>query len=125
VGVAFNLVIALRKSLRDQGFWGTPPEPNLKAVCDLVALGTVADMVPILEENRIYVKAGLEVLANSTRPGLKALLDVCKVTGESLDSRDVAFKLAPRLNAAGRLRHASMGCELLTTSSDKTAQAIA
>jgi single-stranded-DNA-specific exonuclease len=85
----------------------------------------VADMVPILEENRIYVKAGLEVLANSTRPGLKALLDVCKVTGESLDSRDVAFKLAPRLNAAGRLRHASMGCELLTTSSDKTAQAIA
>jgi single-stranded-DNA-specific exonuclease len=125
VGVAFNLVLALRKSLRDQGFWGTRPEPNLKAACDLVALGTVADMVPILEENRIYVKAGLEVLANSTRPGLKALLHVCDVTGESLDSRDVAFKLAPRLNAAGRLRHASMGCELLTTSSDKTAQAIA
>lgn len=125
VGVAFNLVLALRKSLRDQGFWGTPPEPNLKAVCDLVALGTVADMVPLLEENRIYVKAGLEVLANAARPGVKALLDVCEMTGEALGSRDVAFKLAPRLNAAGRLHHASAGCELLTTSSHKTAQTIA
>ncbi|KPK21570.1 MAG: hypothetical protein AMK69_21545 [Nitrospira bacterium SG8_3] len=125
VGVVFNLVLALRRALRDQGFWGTPPEPNLKAACDLVALGTVADMVPILEENRVYVKAGLEVLANASRPGIKALLDVCELTGASLDSWDVAFKLAPRLNAAGRLRHASMGCELLTTSSDETAQTIA
>ncbi len=125
VGVVFNLVLALRKALRDQGFWGTPPEPNLKAACDLVALGTVADMVPILEENRAYVKAGLEVLANAARPGVKALLDVCELTGASLDSWDVAFKLAPRLNAAGRLRNASMGCELLTTSSNETAQIIA
>jgi len=125
VGVAFNLVLALRKSLRDQDFWRTQPEPNLKAACDLVALGTVADMVPILEENRIYVKAGLEVLADAARPGVKALLDVCEMTGEALGSRDVAFKLAPRLNAAGRLRHASLGCELLTTSSHKTAQTIA
>jgi single-stranded-DNA-specific exonuclease len=71
------------------------------------------------------VKAGLEVLANAARPGVKALLDVCQMTGEALSSRDVAFKLAPRLNAAGRLRHASVGCELLTTSSHETAQTIA
>jgi single-stranded-DNA-specific exonuclease len=125
VGVVFNLVLALRKALRDQGFWETLPEPNLKAACDLVALGTVADMVPILEENRVYVKTGLEVLAHGARPGVKALLDVCELTGSSLGGWDVAFKLAPRLNAAGRLRHASMGCELLTTSNNETAQTIA
>lgn len=127
VGVAFNLVLALRKRLRDDGFWSATGgvEPNLKAACDLVALGTVADMVPILEENRIYVKAGLEVLSSSPRPGLRALLDVSGVTDRSVDTWDVAFRLAPRLNAAGRLRHGSMGCELLTTSSDETAQRIA
>jgi single-stranded-DNA-specific exonuclease len=125
VGVAFNLALALRKRLRDQGFWKTRTEPNLKALCDLVALGTVADMVPILRENRIYVKTGLQVLAKSTRPGIKALLEVCNVTNGRLDTWDVAFKLAPRINAAGRLHHGSMGCELLTTSSRRIAQAIA
>ena len=125
VGVAFNLALALRKRLRDEGFWKLRPEPNLKASCDLVAIGTVADMVPILQENRIYVKAGLEVLATSTRPGIKALLDVCNVTNGRIDTWDVAFKLAPRINAAGRLRHGKMGCELLTTSSSRIAQTIA
>jgi single-stranded-DNA-specific exonuclease len=125
VGVAFNLVLALRKRLREEGFWSSRAEPNLKSACDLVALGTVADMVPILEENRIYVKAGLEVLATSSRLGLKALLDVSRMTGRCLDVWDVAFKLAPRLNAAGRLRHGSMGCELLTTGSYETARSIA
>jgi len=125
VGVAFNLALALRKRLRDEGFWKTRPEPNLKASCDLVALGTVADMVPILQENRIYVKAGLEVLATAARPGMTALIDVCKMTNGHLDTWDVAFKLAPRLNAAGRLRHGSMGCELLTTSNSRIAQTIA
>ncbi|NVM22366.1 MAG: single-stranded-DNA-specific exonuclease RecJ [Desulfobacterales bacterium] len=125
VGVAFNLVLALRKRLRDEHFWETRTEPNLKAACDLVALGTVADMVPILEENRIYVKAGLEVLASYVRPGVKALLDVCQITNGALDAWDVAFRLAPRLNAAGRLRHASMGLELLTTSSPEAAHTIA
>lgn len=125
VGVAFNLILALRKRLRDEGFWSSRAEPNLKDACDLVAIGTVADMVPILEENRIYVKAGLEVLAGSSRPGLKALSEVSGTSGRCLDAWDVAFKLAPRLNAAGRLRHASMGCELLTTNSYETAQSIA
>jgi len=125
VGVAFNLVLALRKRLRDEGFWNNRPEPNLKAACDLVALGTVADMVPLVEENRIYVKAGLEVLASHARPGIKALLDVCNMLNRPLDTRDLAFKLAPRVNTAGRLRHGLIGLRLLTTANMETAHAIA
>jgi single-stranded-DNA-specific exonuclease len=125
VGVAFNLVLALRKRLREEGFWNNRLEPNLKAACDLVALGTVADMVPLVEENRIYVKAGLEVLASHARPGIKALLDVCNILNRPLDTRDLAYKLAPRVNAAGRLRHGLVGLRLLTTSNMETAHAIA
>jgi single-stranded-DNA-specific exonuclease len=125
VGIAFNLALALRKRLRDMGFWETRPEPNLKAACDLVAIGTIADMVPILEENRIYVKAGLQVLSASERPGVQALLRVSGLSDTLVDTWDVAFKLAPRLNAAGRLRHGSMGCQLLTTSDPRTAQRLA
>jgi single-stranded-DNA-specific exonuclease len=125
VGVAFNLILALRKRLRDEGFWSNRPEPNLRAACDLVALGTVADMVPLVEENRIYVKAGLEVLASDVRPGIKALLEVCNILNRPLDTRDLAFRLAPKVNAAGRLRHGSIALTLLTTSSTETARAIA
>jgi single-stranded-DNA-specific exonuclease len=125
VGVAFNLVLALRKRLRDEGFWNNRPEPNLKAACDLVAFGTVADMVPLVQENRIYVKTGLEVLASDVRPGVKALLDLCNMLNRPLNTRDLAFKLAPRVNAAGRLRHGSMALKLLTTSNMETAHAIA
>ncbi|MBW1742791.1 MAG: single-stranded-DNA-specific exonuclease RecJ [Deltaproteobacteria bacterium] len=125
VGVAFNLVLALRKRLRDDGYWDKRQEPNLKAACDLVALGTVGDMAPLVEENRIYVKAGLEVLASDSRPGVQALLDVSKLTNRSLSTRDLAFRLAPRLNAPGRLFHASSALTLLTTPSIETARAIA
>ena len=125
VGVVFNLILALRKRLRDEGFWNDRPEPNLKAACDLVALGTVGDMVPLVAENRIYVKAGLDVLVSNPRPGIKALLDVCRMTNRPFNSRDLAFKLAPRLNAAGRLRHASTALRLLTTSNMETARTIA
>jgi single-stranded-DNA-specific exonuclease len=126
-GVALNLVMALRKSLRDDGFWSAtgPPEPNLKAACDLVALGTVADMVPLVQENRIYVKTGLQVLASHVRPGVKALLDVCNMLNRPLDTRDLAFKLAPRVNAAGRLSHGSIALQLLMTSNMERAHAIA
>jgi single-stranded-DNA-specific exonuclease len=125
VGVAFNLILALRKALRDEGFWNERPEPNLKAACDLVALGTVGDMVPLVEENRIYVKAGIEVLDSGPRPGIKALLDVCKLLNRPFNTRDLAFKLAPRLNAAGRLGDASKALKLLTTSDMRTGRAIA
>lgn len=125
VGIAFCFVLALRKSLRDSGFWQDRCEPNLKAVCDLVALGTVADIVPLVDENRIYVKTGLDVIAAASRPGIRAMLEVCKIEGRPLSTQDLAFKLAPRLNVAGRLRHGSMGFQLLTTIEPKTAQSLA
>jgi len=125
VGVAFNLVLALRKNLREAGFWENHKEPNLKAACDLVALGTVADMVPLVEENRIFVREGLQILSECPRPGLKALLDVAGgPTNGALDAWDLAFKLAPRLNAAGRLGSGRIGCELLTTSNEQVARRI-
>lgn len=124
VGVTFNLALALRKHLRDMGFWKVAGEPNLKAACDLVALGTVADMVPLLDENRIFVKAGLEVMTSDPRPGLKALLEVCGAKNRTVDTWDLAFRLAPRLNAAGRLGSGEIGCQLLTTIRDDKASVL-
>jgi len=114
VGVAFFLLICLRTHLREKGFWQQRPEPNLKNYCDLVALGTVADMVPLVEENRILCKAGLELIHTGRRPGLKALLEASAIPGDFLDADDIAFRLAPRLNAAGRMDHATRAVELLT-----------
>jgi len=125
VGVVFCLVLALRKYLRDKGFWVNRSEPNLKNVCDLVALGTVADIVPILEENRILVQAGLEILASRIRPGLNALQEVSGLSNVDLNTWDIAFKLAPRINAAGRLVNANVGVELLTASNRGAALPVA
>jgi len=113
VGVAFFLLICLRAHLRDQGFWHGRPEPNLKNYCDLVALGTVADMVPLVEENRILCKTGLELINADHRPGLTALLDASGTRNDSIDADDIAFRLAPRLNAAGRMDHAARAVNLL------------
>jgi single-stranded-DNA-specific exonuclease len=113
VGVVFFLLICLRTYLRDMGFWQDRPEPNLKNYCDLVALGTVADMVPLIEENRILCKTGLRLLNSGDRPGLRALLQASAIQAASVDTDDIAFKLAPRLNAAGRIDHASKAVDLL------------
>jgi len=113
VGVAFFLLICLRAHLRDQGFWQERPEPNLKNYCDLVALGTVADMVPLVKENRILCKTGLEIINAGHRPGLTALLDASGTRKDFIDADDIAFRLAPRLNAAGRMDHAARAVNLL------------
>jgi len=115
VGVAFFLLICLRTYLRDKGFWQKRQEPNLKSYCDLVALGTVADMVPLVEENRILCKAGLDLISSGHRPGLTALAEASGIRNDTLDAEDIAFRLAPRLNAAGRMDHAARAVELLTT----------
>ncbi|MCP4630414.1 MAG: single-stranded-DNA-specific exonuclease RecJ [bacterium] len=115
VGVAFFLVIRLRAYLREQGFWQERQEPNLKSYCDLVALGTVADMVPLIEENRILCRTGLELIKAGHRPGLTALAKASGIRNDTLDATDIAFRLAPRLNAAGRMDHAARAVELLTT----------
>ncbi len=124
VGVAFALLISLRKHLRDIHFWGGRPEPNLKRYCDLVALGTVADMVPLLRENRILSRTGLDVLNTGQRPGITALMQTAGIRGE-MDAEDIAFRLAPRLNAAGRIDHAGTAVELLTTRDPRRAEEIA
>jgi single-stranded-DNA-specific exonuclease len=113
VGVVFFLLICLRKYLRDKGFWQDRPEPNLKNYCDLVALGTVADMVPLIKENRIFCKTGLRLLNTGDRPGLRALLQASAIPEAPVDTDDIAFRLAPRLNAAGRIDHASKAVDLL------------
>ena len=124
VGVAFNLMIALRARLRDEGHFSTSPEPNLREYLDLVAMGTVADIVPLVDENRIFVKYGLKELTSSRRMGVQALKEVAGVDGD-VSCGAVGFRLAPRLNAAGRLEDASIGVELLLTDDRQKAKAMA
>lgn len=113
VGVAFFLLIALRKALRDKGWFEQRPEPDLRHQLDLVSLGTVADLVPLTGVNRILVRVGLQVLARGERPGIQALKEVAQV--RDVSAGVVGFRLAPRLNAAGRLEDAALGVELLLT----------
>lgn len=114
VGVTFNLVMALRRRLRDQGWFSSSrPEPDLKDALDLVALGTVADVVPLVGENRILVHNGLKALQMGKRPGLQALLQVAGVDVSRVDAGDLGFQLGPRVNAAGRLGDAMKGVQLL------------
>lgn len=124
VGVAFYLLIALRKHLREIDFWDEKPEPNLLNRCDLVALGTSADQVPMVNESRIFTRAGMGVISQGKRRGLKALMKQAKVQTKHIDSDDILFRIAPRLNAAGRMSHARFAVELLTTANARRAKEI-
>jgi single-stranded-DNA-specific exonuclease len=113
VGVALLLALGVRAHLRDKGWFKKRPEPNLRSYLDLVALGTAADVAPMQGENRILVRQGLKVLEESRRPGLVALKEVAGLEGKPISYRDAVFRLAPRLNAAGRLGQARGALELL------------
>jgi single-stranded-DNA-specific exonuclease len=113
VGVALLLALGVRARLREEGWFKTHPEPNLRGYLDLVALGTAADVVPILGENRILVREGLKVLGETRRPGLLALKEVAGMNGKTVSFRDLCFRLAPRINAAGRLGQALGALQLL------------
>jgi len=118
VGVVFVLIICLRKYLRDMHLWQDRPEPNLKNLCDLVALGTLADSVPLIDENRVFTAAGINMIkTGNNRPGIEALLKICHINNSYINSEDIAFKLVPRLNASGRMEHGKLSVEILTTES--------
>jgi single-stranded-DNA-specific exonuclease len=128
--VAWKLACALREA-SGAGSPGTPrvsagdPAPDASPDLDLVALATVADVVPLVGENRSLVKRGLEEVRRARRPGIRALLAAAKCDPSQLDESDLGFRLGPRINAAGRLYRADAGVELFLTDDDQRAEEIA
>ncbi|QLB42637.1 single-stranded-DNA-specific exonuclease RecJ [Mannheimia pernigra] len=114
VGVIFYVMMALRARMREQKYFHNKVEPNFAELLDLVALGTVADVVPLDQNNRILVYQGLQrIRSGHCRLGIKALAEVSKRELLTLQASDLGFVIAPRLNAAGRLENMSLGVELL------------
>jgi len=124
VGVAFVLAVAVVRTLRRQGFFADRPEPDLFALLDLVALGTVADVAAIRGLNRAFVAQGLKVMAQRRNIGMAALIDASRLTRPPSCS-DCGFALGPRINAGGRVGEASLGVRLLTSDDPDEARAIA
>ncbi|GAB4431867.1 MAG: single-stranded-DNA-specific exonuclease RecJ [bacterium] len=120
VGVAFYLLIKLRKVLREAGYFSNLSEPNLKEYLDIVTIGTVSDMVPLLGPNRIFVKHGLEEMKKNKRAGIKALLSELNI--DNLDTRLISFRITPRLNAPGRMSNPKHAFQLLVSNSDYEAR---
>ncbi|WP_259756752.1 single-stranded-DNA-specific exonuclease RecJ [Pseudomonas sp. GCEP-101] len=128
VGVIFYVMLALRARLRERGWFAARgiAEPNLAELLDLVALGSVADVVPLDANNRILVHQGLaRIRAGRARPGLRALLEVAGRDCRRITSTDLGFILGPRLNAAGRLDDMSLGIELLLCEDESLARDMA
>ena len=119
-GVVFYLLMGLRMRLREQGM---EPVPDLRRYLDLVTLGTVADLVPLVEENRVLVTHGLKTIDRGQRVGIRALKEV---SGQAeVSSSYIGFRLGPRLNAGGRLAEAQKAVELLTTEDEERARTLA
>ena len=126
VGVMFYLLLALRAHLRGQGAYTQTSEPDLTALLDLVALGTVADLVPLDANNRILIAAGLRrIRAGLAQPGIAALIEVSGRKAEKLDAADLGFALGPRLNAAGRLEDMAIGIQCLVCDDKDEARELA
>lgn len=127
VGVMFYLLGVLRSELRARGWFGAVrPEPNLAGFLDLVALGTVSDLVPLDRNNRVLVKQGLERIRRGiTRPGLMALLRLGKRDYRYVNAADLGFAVGPRLNAAGRLEDMGTGIRCLLSEDPQEAQDLA
>ena len=115
VGIAFNFLISLRGKLRQEGFWHDRKYPNLKNYLDLVALGTIGDISPLVDENRIFTKIGLDLITEDRRVGLKALKEICGLDTQVMDTNKASFCLIPRINAAGRVGSPMEAVKLLLT----------
>jgi single-stranded-DNA-specific exonuclease len=124
VGVTFLLVIALNRGLREAGWYQDRREPDLMQWLDLVALGTVCDVVALKGLNRAFVTQGLKVMARRGNPGLRALASVAKIE-QRPEAYHLGFVLGPRVNAAGRVGEADLGARLLSTEDEGVAQRIA
>jgi len=125
VGVAFLLAVAVNRALRESGFYGPGrPEPDLMRWLDLVALGTVCDVVPLTGVNRALVAQGLKRMAARENPGLVALAEVAGIEGRP-DAYHAGFVLGPRVNAGGRVGGADLGYRLLSTDDPAEARALA
>lgn len=124
VGVAFLLAIATVRALRQRGFFESRPEPDLFALLDLVALGTVADVAALHGLNRALVAQGLKVMARRDNVGMAALIDASRLTRAPTCS-DLGFALGPRINAGGRVGESTLGVRLLTTQDPDEARTIA
>jgi single-stranded-DNA-specific exonuclease len=125
VGIAYNFLIALRGNLRKAGFWKNKDYPNLKEYLDIVALGTIGDIAPLIDENRIFVKIGLELITEGKRPGIKALKEISGIDGQIIDSFKASFCLIPRINAAGRIASPLDAVALLLTEDMEEARMLA
>ncbi len=125
VGVAFYLAMGVRAGLLGRDYFCSQKMPNLKGLLDLVAVGTVADMVQLCRVNRVLVKAGLEVMADGGNSGLAALCRKTNLDTGLIRSEDISFQLAPKINAAGRLGNAGKAVELFLAAPGKEANAIA
>jgi len=125
VGIVFNFLIAMRGALRREGFWRNDSYPNLREYLDLVALGTIGDIVPLIDENRIFVKIGLDLISEERRIGLRALKQVSGLEHQVIDSSKASFTLIPRINAAGRIASAAEAVELLLSENLDQAEGLA
>ncbi|MBR9865824.1 MAG: single-stranded-DNA-specific exonuclease RecJ [Oceanospirillales bacterium] len=128
VGVIFYVMTALRRALDEQNWFEQRglAKPNLASLLDLVALGTVADVVPLEQNNRTLVYQGLQrIRSGKARPGIMALIEISGRQRNRLSATDLGFALAPRLNAAGRLDDMSIGIECLLTNNPESAQKLA
>ena len=123
VGLTFLFVVALRRSLRERQEFNDIKEPNLKKYLDVVALGTICDVVQLKSLNRAFVKEGLKIINNTEKAGLKSLCSVAKI--ENIDVYELGYILGPRINAAGRTGSPELGFRLLTSDNEDETNAIA
>lgn len=123
--LAFYFVRALRRRGKELGWWLSGQEPNLKQHLDLVVLATAADRVPLVGDNRILVKHGLEVLRFTQKPGFQALFKISGLKTDAITPFHLGFVIGPRINASGRMASASIALELLTTQDPDRAHTLA